>query len=111
MWGLADRRIDEFLAQGTCEFVREYAGPYTLLVVADLLGVPQGDFAKIRSRMTTSPAERALGEHDHKPLEYLYDQFTAYIEDRRRNPQADVMTSMATATFPEGRRPRSTMWP
>jgi cytochrome P450 len=105
MWGLADRQIDEFLAQGTCEFVREYAGPYTLLVVADLLGVPQGDFAKIRSRMTTSPAERALGEHDHKPLEYLYDQFTAYIEDRRRNPQADVMTSMATATFPDGSTP------
>jgi cytochrome P450 len=105
MWGLADRQIDEFLAQGTCEFVREYAGPYTLLVVADLLGVPQGDFAKIRSRMTTRPAERALGEHDHKPLEYLYDQFTAYIEDRRRNPQADVMTSMATATFPDGSTP------
>jgi cytochrome P450 len=105
MWGLADRQIDEFLANGTCEFVREYAGPYTLLVVADLLGVPQSDFATIRSRMTTSPAERALGEHDHKPLEYLYEQFTAYIEDRRANPQADVMTAMATATFPDGSTP------
>jgi cytochrome P450 len=105
MWGLADRQIDEFLAHGNCEFVRQYAGPYTLLVVADLLGVPQGDFATIRSRMTTRPAERALGEHDHKPLEYLYDQFTAYIEDRRRHPQADVMTSMATATFPDGSTP------
>jgi cytochrome P450 len=105
MWGLADRQIDEFLAHGSCEFVRQYAGPYTLLVVADLLGVPQGDFATIRSRMTTRPAERALDEHDHKPLEYLYDQFTAYIEDRRRHPQADVMTSMATATFPDGSTP------
>jgi cytochrome P450 len=105
MWGLADRQIDEFLANGMCEFVRDYAGPYTLLVVADLLGVPQSDFATIRSRMTTSPAERALGEHDHKPLEYLYEQFTAYIEDRRANPQADVMTAMATATFPDGSTP------
>src|SRR6202451_3818552 len=29
MWGLADRQIDEFLADGRCEFVRAYAGPYT----------------------------------------------------------------------------------
>jgi cytochrome P450 len=105
MWGLADRQIDEFLANGKCEFVKEYAGPYTLLVVADLLGVPQADFATIRSRMTTRPAERSLGEQDHKPLEYLYDQFTAYIEDRRRHPQDDVMTAMATATFPDGSTP------
>ncbi len=105
MWGLADRQIDEFLANGECEFVKEYAAPYTLLVVADLLGVPQADFATIRSRMTTRPAERSLGEHDHKPLEYLYDQFTAYIEDRRRTPQSDVMTAMATATFPDGTTP------
>ena len=39
MWRLADRQIDEFLARGECEFVHEYAGPFTLLVIADLLGV------------------------------------------------------------------------
>ncbi len=105
MWGLADRQIDEFLANEKCEFVKEYAAPYTLLVVADLLGVPQEDFAAIRARMTTKPAERALGDHDHKPLEYLYEQFTAYIENRRANPRGDVMTAMATATFPDGSTP------
>jgi cytochrome P450 len=104
MWRLADRQIDEFLSNGRCEFVREYAGPYTLLVVADLLGVPEADFGKLRSRMT-KPADRALGEQDHRPLEYLYDEFTSYIEDRRRNPQGDVMTSMAAATFPDGSTP------
>ncbi len=104
MWELADRQIDEFIANGKCEFVAEYATAYTLLVVADLLGVPQADFSKLRSRMAR-PAERALGEQDHRPLEYLYDQFTAYITDRRRHPQGDVMTSMATATFPDGSIP------
>ena len=105
MWGLADRVMDEFLEKGECEFVAEYANPYTLLVVADLLGVPEADFGKIRSRMTTKPAERELGTHDHKPLEYLYEQFTEYITDRRANPQDDVMTSLATAKFPDESTP------
>ncbi len=29
--------------KGECEFVREYTLPFTLLVVADLLGVPEED--------------------------------------------------------------------
>jgi cytochrome P450 len=104
MWELADRQIDEFLANGTCEFIREYASPYTLLVIADLLGVPEADFGKFRSRMI-KPADQPIGGQDHKPLEYLYDQFTEYINDRRRDPQGDVMTSLATANFPDGSTP------
>ena len=41
----------------------------------------------------------------HKPLEFLYERFTAYIEDRRREPRDDVMTELATATFPDGSLP------
>ena len=104
MWRLADRQLEEFLERGRCEFVGDYASTYTLLVVADLLGVPETDFGKLRSGMAR-PAERALGEQEHRPLEYLYDQFTAYIEDRRQHPQGDVMTSLATATFPDGSTP------
>jgi cytochrome P450 len=104
MWDLADRQIDEFLADGTCEFIRQYASPYTLLVIADLLGVPEADFAKFRSRMA-KPADQPMGGQDHKPLEYLYDQFTEYINDRRRDPRGDVMTSLATANFPDGSTP------
>jgi len=38
-------------------------------------------------------------------LEFLYEQFTEYIENRRRNPQTDIMTGLATATFPDGSTP------
>jgi cytochrome P450 len=41
----------------------------------------------------------------HKPLEFLYEQFSSYIEDRRRHPRDDIMTKMATATFPDGIEP------
>jgi cytochrome P450 len=41
----------------------------------------------------------------HKPLEFLYERFTSFIEERRREPQSDVMTGLATATFPDGSLP------
>ena len=41
----------------------------------------------------------------HKPLEFLYERFTTYIEDRRREPRDDVMTKLATAPFPDGSLP------
>jgi cytochrome P450 len=41
----------------------------------------------------------------HDPLGYLYDRFTTFIEERRREPRADVMTEMALARFPDGSLP------
>ncbi len=51
MWRLADQTFDEFLPRGECEFVRDYALPFTLLVVADLLGVPEEDRGDVRTRL------------------------------------------------------------
>jgi cytochrome P450 len=110
MWQLADRQIDEFADRGKCEFVHEYANPFTLLVVADLLGVPEADHATFRRELQgdqrpTSKRAAAGSAMAHKPLEFLYDRFRAYIEDRRREPRDDVMTELASATFPDGTLP------
>jgi cytochrome P450 len=42
---------------------------------------------------------------EHNPLEFLYSWFTGYVEDRRREPRNDVLTGLATATFPDGSVP------
>ena len=109
MWRLADRQIDELVARGETEFVGDYASPFTLLVIADLLGVPEADHDMFRRALGPGQG-RAIGSTDHDtlarhPLEFLYEQFTAYIEDRRRNPRDDVLTGLATATFPDGSTP------
>lgn len=109
MWRLSDRQIDEFIDRGECEFVHEYADAFTLLVVADLLGVPEEDRPTFRAELQ-GDAERQFGSDKggrvaHKPLEFLYDRFTKYIEDRRREPRSDVMTELALATFPDGSLP------
>jgi cytochrome P450 len=107
MWRLADRQIDEFLAQGECEFVHDYAGPFTLLVIADLLGVPEADHDTFLEELQGDqrPVARDENKIAHKPLEFLYERFAEYIEERRREPRGDVMTSLATATFPDGSLP------
>jgi cytochrome P450 len=80
-------------------------------VVADLLGVPEDDRNRFRERLVRRrDRDQGLGsteghEMEHTPLQYLYDQFAVYIEDRRANPRDDVLTGLAQATFPDGSLP------
>jgi cytochrome P450 family 150 subfamily A5 len=101
MWRLADRQMNEFFEKGECEFISEYASPFTLLVIADLEGVPESDHGTFRAQLASLPD----GKMSHKPLEFLYDQFTEYIKDRRLRPQHDIMSELAMATFPDGATP------
>ncbi|MGC7101545.1 cytochrome P450 [Amycolatopsis lurida] len=113
MWQIADGLLDPLLDRGEGEFIREFAGPFTLLVIADLLGVPGEDrdeFAEALQGRSRDGEERNIGSigaesMEHNPLEFLYGRFTAYIEERRREPRDDVLTGLATATFPDGSLP------
>ena len=106
MWRLADRQIDEFHARGSCEFIGDYAKPFALLVIADLLGVPEADHPKFLKRLGgRGNVGSTEGAMTHNPLEFLYEQFSAYVEDRRREPRGDVLTGLASATFPDGSLP------
>jgi cytochrome P450 len=100
MWTYADRLIDKFGDGGSCEVVGDYAEAFTLTVIADLEGVPESDHSLFRDRLST--VHEAM---EHKPLEFLYERFTEYIEDRRREPRNDILTGLATATFPDGSTP------
>ncbi|HEX3706412.1 MAG TPA: cytochrome P450 [Mycobacteriales bacterium] len=100
MWRYADSLLDVFLDDGNCELIAQYAEPFTLTVIADLEGVPESDHDKFRDQLST--VSDALA---HKPLEFLYEQFAAYVEDRRREPRDDVLTGLATAVFPDGSTP------
>jgi cytochrome P450 len=108
---IADRMLDTFLARPEGEFISEFAGPFTLLVIADLLGVPEEDREEFLDRLQRRPQAGAgigsTGEDTlaHSPLEFLYGRFTHYIEDRRREPRDDVLTGLATASFPDGSLP------
>ncbi|HEY7050514.1 MAG TPA: cytochrome P450 [Mycobacterium sp.] len=110
MWRLADHHIDEFIADGQCEFLSAYARPFSLLVVADLLGVPEEDHDKFRTNFGAKRPGTNIGALDHEPiatnpLEWADEMFSFYIEDRRTNPRDDVLTALATAKYPDGSTP------
>jgi cytochrome P450 len=109
MWQIADEILDGYLAPGQGEFITGFAGPFTLRVIADLLGVPEEDRPELLERLARGTHGSGLGNADKAlaktPLEYLYDVFAEYIEERRRDPRDDVLTGLATATFPDGSVP------
>ena len=110
IWRLADRQLDEFIADGRCEFISAYTQPFAMLVVADLLGVPESDHQRFREGFGLSGAPGELGAGDQtegslNSLAWLDEWFAQYIEDRRRQPRQDVLTDLALATYPDGATP------
>ncbi|HWD55555.1 MAG TPA: cytochrome P450 [Acidimicrobiales bacterium] len=109
MWRLADRQIDEFVGDGHCEFISAYSQPFAMLVVADVLGVPQSDHERFRQGfgLGMTPGKVGTeGKHEtNNALGWCDDWFTQYIEERRKNPLNDVLTSLALATYPDGSTP------
>ena len=113
MWRLADQQLDEFVADGHCEFIGAFTQPFALLVVADLLGVPEEDHQRFREGfgLRPPPGEVSSGEHrsvGENPLAWLDQWFAQYVEDRRREPRGDVLTQLAAATYPDGTTPEVT---
>jgi cytochrome P450 len=80
------------------------------LVVADLLGVPEGDHEEFREAFGAERPGTAIGGLDHEviasnPLAWADEKFARYIEERREAPRDDVLTSIATAKYPDGSTP------
>jgi len=109
MWRLADKQIDEFISAGRCEFISAYTQPFAMLVVADVLGVPESDHERFRQGFGLGGTPGKIGAEGKgmasNALNWLDDWFERYIEDRRRTPQDDVLTSLALATYPDGSTP------
>ncbi|MGE2730606.1 cytochrome P450 [Mycolicibacterium vaccae] len=107
MWRLADQQLDTFVDRGQAEFLADYAKPFSLLVIADLLGVPAEDHDEFKAAFALQTVGE-LGKEaptTHNPLQWLNDKFHSYIEDRRRAPREDVLTELAQAKYEDGSTP------
>jgi cytochrome P450 len=105
----ADQLAQEVVAKGNCDLVNEVATPFVTLVIADLLGVPDEDREAFRKVLDAGPPAGNM-ESEDKPtspnvLEYLAQYFAGYIQDRRANPRQDILTELATSTYPNGTLP------
>ncbi|TFV56597.1 cytochrome P450 [Mycobacterium sp. PS03-16] len=111
MWQLVDHQIDQFIDNGRCEFLSEYAKPFATSAIIDLLGVPDADRPEFLAALGAErPDGNRVGALDGEPvgldpLKYLDDRFVGYLAERRRDPQGDVLSGMATAVYPDGTTP------
>ena len=101
---LVDEKLDSFVTDGRCEFLESYGKPLSMLVIADLLGVPEEDHDEFNAVLATSVvAGEAVAALN--PLQFLDDKFNEYITARRQQPRDDVLTELAQARYEDGEVP------
>ena len=97
MSAIADQCLIEDVATGGSEVIADYSRPFTTLVIADLLGMPDEDRENLRLSNFKAKVVGALGGTETVEtnlLEYCEERFLEYVIDRRANPQDDVLTQL-----------------
>jgi cytochrome P450 len=96
-------------ARGGCELIKEIATPFVTMVIADLLGVPADDRQVFMDAIEANPPPGSLNSDDlmeqNQPLVLMGTYFIGYVQDRRQNPRADILSELANATYPDGSTP------
>jgi cytochrome P450 len=111
VWRLADRQIDEFIERGECEFNADFANPYTMFVIADLLGVPEDEHEEFRdachadhATATQSAAPRTQCRTAHSSgctTDSVPTSRTVGVEPRRRRAHCARHHHLPDGTLPE----------
>jgi cytochrome P450 len=105
----SDQLVKDAVANGGCELIKEIATPFVTLVIADLLGVPPDDRQLFMDAIEAGVPPGSLNSDDlmaqNQPLVIMGMHFINYVQDRRQNPRADILSELANATYPDGSTP------
>lgn len=90
--------------QGEMDAVHDFALPFSIAVIAELLGIPSRDHHRFRawSHILVAPsADAARNVRKTERLHQVMSDFVGYLQgicaERRRNPQPDLITSLLEA--------------
>jgi cytochrome P450 len=101
---LTDRLLDKVISRGTMDAIRDLAFPLPVLVICELLGIPEPD----RERFVTGSSSGAALLNPTPPTREELDRandgtiassfyFESLFEQRRREPQDDLITQLVQA--------------
>ena len=100
---ITNRLIDEVCERGECEFVREIAAPLPLIMIGDMLGMPEEDFETLLRwsedmlAATSATASPELQERAQQAgVEYATYALNA-IQERRQKPTDDLLSTLVHA--------------
>ncbi|GHO85889.1 cytochrome P450 [Dictyobacter formicarum] len=101
---IAQELLDDVLPTGKMDVVRDIAFPFPAKVIAELLGVPANDWDIFRR---WAGAEDGQDQQPHSPQQamkmrqtmenQMYDYFSHLLEERRRAPREDLISSLSVA--------------
>lgn len=103
--------VDLKAAEQPVDFIRTFAYPLPVLVIAGILGVPAEDFERFRDwaaviaaaiDLPVSGLEEFVQRAD-QTVEELVEYFSWIVGERRKDPQDDLISSMVAAADAEGK--------
>ncbi len=103
---VADELIGAVAARGEMELVAEFAYPFPLVVISDLIGVPAADrhlitkwAADLAERFGVDPRRnREARRRGDQAAAEMYPYFASLVESRRAEPRDDLLTSLVQAS-------------
>jgi cytochrome P450 len=98
---IADELLDRALPPGRMEVIRELAAPLPAFVIAEMLGLPRGDWGRLKDW-----SDRVVSVHGGA-ARTAYDEMAAYFvdrsEERRREPRDDLISRLQAAQVGDDR--------
>lgn len=88
--------IAQLKDRGECEFMNEFAFKFPIAVFMELMGLPQDDVDQLlvwENGLLHEPDYNKIVEATQSVRNYLVEK----LDDRRRNPQDDLLSSVANA--------------
>ena len=98
--------LDDAIDGGQMDLVDDFAYPFPVIVIAELLGVPSEDRPQFRRWSaalietptdTSEDAVEAFQQRQERASEELADYFEAKLDARRREPRDDLISAIAEA--------------
>jgi cytochrome P450 len=108
----SDQLVRDAVARGGCELISEIATPFVTMVIADLLGVPVADRQLFMDCIAAAPVPGSLNEEENDysgenhPMVVMGGYFARYIMERQQQPQDDILSELAHASYPDGTKPK-----
>ena len=105
--------IDGFIDEGKVNFTKQFADELPMAVIADQIGVPRSDLKEFKRRadFAIGGIERSIPAQEERAILEagieLQEFFLERADERRRDPQDDILTTLATAELEtdDGSRP------
>lgn len=101
---IAGEMIERVAAHGSMEYVHDFALPFSIAVIGELLGIPSRDHHRFRawSHILVAPSsDAARNVRKTARLQQVMNDFVGYLEgicaERRRAPRPDLITMLLDA--------------